>query len=57
MCSPALESEVRYKDLYDCLTDGYKKSIIQMEKIGRDTTNNLGISIRFECKKNKIEEA
>lgn len=57
MCSPALESEARYKDLYDCLTDGYKKSIIQMEKIGRDTTNNLGISIRFECKKNKIEEA
>jgi hypothetical protein len=57
MCSPALESEVRYKDLYDCLTDGYKKAIIQMEKVGRDNTNKLGISVKFECKKDKSEEA
>lgn len=57
MCSPAMESEVRYKDLYDCLKDGYKKSIVQMEKVGRDNTNNLGISVKFECKKDKSEEA
>ena len=57
MCSPALESELRYQDLYDCLTDGYKKAIIQIEKVGRDNTNNLGISVKFECKKDKSEEA
>lgn len=57
MCSPALEYKTRYTDLYDCLNDGYKKAIVQMEEVGRLNTNKLGVSVKFECKKDKSEEA
>ena len=39
-----------YEDVYTCLLDGYKKSIIKTEEIGREDINTHGIYIKFDCK-------
>ena len=41
--------EVSYKDTYDCLMDGYVKSINKMEQIGREEINEYGIYMKFDC--------
>ena len=38
-----------YKDQYSCLIKGYKKSIEQMEKIGRVDVNENELFVRFHC--------
>ena len=55
-CSPPMEHTTRYKDLYDCLRDGYQQSIVSTEVVGREDTNKLGVSVRFICKKVKTED-
>ncbi len=54
-CSPGIEHSIKYKDLYDCLESGYKESIVTLKTVGREDTNNLGVSVRFVCKKVKTE--
>jgi hypothetical protein len=39
-----------YDDGYDCLMDGYSKSIEKMEEIGREEINKHGIYLKFDCK-------
>ena len=41
--------ETIYKDSYDCLMDGYVKSINKMEQIGREEINEYGIYMKFDC--------
>tara|TARA_R100001079_G_scaffold1383_1_gene926 strand:- start:178 stop:438 length:261 start_codon:yes stop_codon:yes gene_type:complete len=38
-----------YVDSYDCLMDGYVKSIEKMEEIGREEINKHGIYLKFDC--------
>ena len=38
-----------YIDSYDCLLDGYAKSIIKLEELGRNNVNEYGIYIKFDC--------
>ena len=38
-----------YDDSYDCLMDGYVKSINKMEQIGREEINEYGIYMKFDC--------
>ena len=38
-----------YGDSYDCLMDGYVKSIKKMEEIGRSEINQHGIYMKFDC--------
>ena len=38
-----------YDDSYDCLMDGYVKSIEKMKEIGRSEINEHGIYLKFDC--------
>ena len=38
-----------YEDSYDCLMNGYSKSIEKMEEIGREEINKHGIYLKFDC--------
>mgnify|MGYP003132077241 FL=1 len=42
--------EEGYSNTYDCLMDGYKKSIEKTEEIGRKEVNKHGIYMKFYCK-------
>ena len=41
--------DILYEDSYDCLMDGYVKSIEKMEEIGREEINQHGIYMKFDC--------
>jgi hypothetical protein len=41
--------ETFYKDSYDCLMDGYQKSIDKMSEVGRSEINQYGIYLKFDC--------
>ena len=38
-----------YIDSYDCLVDGYAKSIDKLQEFGRYNVNEYGIYIKFDC--------
>ena len=38
-----------YIDSYDCLVDGYAKSIDKLQEFGRNNVNEYGIYIKFDC--------
>ncbi len=38
-----------YDSTYDCLLDGYVKSIDKMKEIGRAEVNKHGIYLKFDC--------
>ena len=38
-----------YDDSYDCLMNGYQKSIDKMVEIGRSEINQYGIYLKFDC--------
>jgi hypothetical protein len=38
-----------FDSTYDCMTFGYKESLVKMEEIGREEVNEHGIYIRFIC--------
>ena len=44
-----------YGDSYDCLMDGYQKSLDKMEEIGRREVNKHGIYLKFDCYRIKPE--
>tara|TARA_R100001163_G_C4912824_1_gene96433 strand:- start:233 stop:493 length:261 start_codon:yes stop_codon:yes gene_type:complete len=49
-CMPPHTFDVLYEDSYDCLMDGYVKSIEKMEEIGREEINQHGIYMKFDCR-------
>jgi len=48
-CMPPVPMPGFYQDAYDCMVDGYKKSIEKIEEIGREQLNEHGLYIRFGC--------
>ena len=42
-----------YDSTYECLLDGYKKSIEKTEEIGRQEVNKYGIYMKFYCAEDK----
>ena len=44
-----------YGDSYDCLMDGYQKSLDKMKEIGRKEVNKHGIYLKFDCYRIKPE--
>ena len=38
-----------YIDSYDCLVDGYAKSIDKLQEFGRNNVKEYGIYIKFDC--------
>ena len=48
-CLPPSQSEVEYKDAYDCMLDGYQKSYNKIVELGREDVNKFNIYIRFGC--------
>ena len=56
MCSSVAQTRLTphtfpnsYGDSYDCLMDGYQKSINKMKEIGEEEVNKHNIYIRFTC--------
>ena len=49
-CMPSFEYPVKFDDSYDCMTSGYKESLLKTEEIGRDLINKKRIYIKFGCK-------
>ena len=39
-----------YYSYYDCITDGYKKSLEKLEEIGEQEVNVHGIYLKFDSK-------
>ena len=54
-CLPPVQYAERYPDLYTCLGAGYKESIVQLEKFGREEVNDKMIFIKFFC--SPVEES
>ena len=48
-CLPPIEHTGSYPDLYTCLDAGYRKSIVQLEKLGPVDVNQKMIFIKFYC--------
>ena len=48
-CMHPFQSEVEYKDAYDCMLDGYQKSYNKIVELGREDVNKFNIYIRFGC--------
>ena len=48
-CFPPLQSQIEYKDAYDCMIDGYQKSHDKIVELGREDVNKFNIYIRFGC--------
>ena len=48
-CMPPHTFDILYEDSYDCLMDGYVKSIEKMKEIGRSEINEHGIYLKFDC--------
>ena len=46
---PHTFTDKHYSNMYDCLLDGYHKSINKTEEIGRKEVNKHGIYTRFVC--------
>jgi len=52
-CMPPITHTTLYEDSYSCMIDGYKKSIDQTLKLGKDDVNKLGLYIKFGCQKSQ----
>ena len=50
-CMPPITYPTLYEDSYTCMVDGYKKSLNQTLKLGKDDVNKLGLYIKFGCQK------
>ena len=48
-CLPPYTYPQQFNDQYDCFMEGYNQSILKMENIGREETNEHEIYIRFIC--------
>ena len=55
-CLPPYVYPTQFNDQYDCFMEGYKQSMLKMEEIGREETNEHEIYIRFICALDKEEE-
>ena len=52
-CMPPHEMKIKYNDLYDCMKAGHEQSIIKMNKLGREQTNEYKMYFKFVCFNNK----
>ena len=52
-CLPPFQSEVEYKDAYECMLDGYNESYNKIVELGRDDVNKYNIYIKFGCNENQ----
>ena len=50
---PPHEMKIKYNDLYDCMKAGHEQSIIKMNKLGREQTNEYKMYFKFVCFNNK----
>lgn len=48
-CIPSVQMPGYYNDIYDCFLDGYDKSYMKIEEIGRDDINKFQIFTKFRC--------
>lgn len=48
-CMTPLEYPIRFNDGYDCMTTGYKQSLLKTEELGRENINKYRIYIKFSC--------
>jgi len=48
-CIPSVQMPGEYNDLYECFLDGYDKSYMKIEEIGRDDINKFKIFTKFRC--------
>ena len=52
-CLPPFQSEVEYKDAYECMLDGYNQSYNKIVELGREDVNKYNIYIKFGCHENQ----
>ena len=52
-CLPPFQSEVEYKDAYECMLDGYNESYNKIVELGREDVNKYNIYIKFGCHENQ----
>ena len=52
-CLPPFQSEVEYKDAYECMLDGYNESYNKIVELGREYLNKYNIYIKFGCHENQ----
>ena len=55
-CLPPFQSEVEYKDAYECMLDGYNQSYNKIVELGREDVNKYNIYIKFGCNENNINK-
>ena len=55
-CLPPYIYPIKFDDQYDCFIEGYKQSMMKMEKIGREDINEHEIYIRFICSQHIPED-
>ena len=51
-CLKPFKIEENYKDVYECLLDGYSKSYDKIVELGKDDVNKYNIYIKFGCREN-----
>ena len=52
-CLLLFQSEVDYKDAYECMLDGYNQSYNKIVELGREDVNKYNIYIKFGCHENQ----
>ena len=52
-CLRPFQSEVEYKDAYECMLDGYNESYNKIVELGREDVNKYNIYIKFGCHENQ----
>ena len=48
-CMKPIPHPTTFDTQYDCLMEGYKQSIVKMEKMGSEDVNKYGMFIKFYC--------
>ena len=48
-CMKPIPHPTTFNTQYDCLMEGYKQSIVKMEKMGFEDVNKYGMFIKFYC--------
>ena len=55
-CLPPHSFTELYPTSYECMLDGYQKSLDKTVEIGKAEINKHGIYFKFDCKPVKVEE-
>ena len=55
-CMAPYTFDIKYKDMYTCMLDGYEKSAAKIKELGKRRVNGELIFIKFRCTKIPNEE-